>query len=188
LTHETQRNLVEWSLKDHAKSPNPTNLDIHYHLPSEGLWQAFVAPDSDRAIIYSRATEAELKTGSTEETKRQLIENTPASVDNFKSLLETPKLDAIPSPTLSPATPSQLMRKMRWANIGWFYHWGTKQYDFAKGKSPISDNIRNICRNAVTSVDWDEVYATDDLSEWGELGAEWKSWGETYGKHIVVYK
>ena len=78
------------------------------------------------------------------------------------------------------------MPKLRWANIGWFYHWGTKQYDFTKGKQPVSDAYRIVCKDAVESVHWDEVFRREDVEGWGEEGPDWHTWRDSYGEFLRV--
>ena len=91
----------------------------------------------------------------------------------------------MPSPTLSPTSPTALISKLRWANIGWSYHWGSKQYDFTKGKGRIDDETRNVCKRAVRSVNWKEVFGQSDQEGWGD--EHWRTWQETYGMHPRAY-
>jgi alkylated DNA repair protein alkB homolog 1 len=195
LSHEKQRELVKWSLSEHSKQPNETNLDIHYVLPPEGVWNAYVAARSDTSLdiqIQPKFTVVEPSEQYQEQDSgpRQLINNTPADSTNFDSLHNVLKLPASPSPTAQPSSPSILLPKLRWANIGWFYHWGTKQYDFTKGKIEVHDKIRDVCKHAVRAVDWKQVFEGDkdktvDL-DWGEGGPEWMDWNETYGTSTLL--
>ncbi|KAJ7172566.1 hypothetical protein C8R46DRAFT_1086422 [Mycena filopes] len=172
LSPEKQRELVRWSLVDHARQPNETNLDIHYILPEEGLW--------NHICIQPRASTSELPPSDETPGPRQLVNNTPATRDNFETLSATPKPPPAPSATVQPTVASALLRKLRWANIGWYYHWGTKQYDFTKGKGKIDNVLADVCHNAVNAVDWDQVYGPSDVSDWGESGPEWNTWSEDY--------
>ncbi|KAK7466984.1 hypothetical protein VKT23_004047 [Stygiomarasmius scandens] len=187
LSHQKQKELVYWSLSEHAKQPNETNLDIHYILPPEGVWNAYAATKSDPSLeIQIKPKSVALDAGSGYEEQvsgpRQLINNTPATSTNFDTLNGITKLPAAPSPTAQPSSPSILLPKLRWANIGWFYHWGTKQYDFTKGKIEVHNKIRDVCRHAVRAVDWKQVFDNDNAPQldWGDAGPEWTSWNETY--------
>lgn len=73
------------------------------------------------------------------------------------------------------------MFKLRWANIGFFYHWGTKQYDFTRRQAGVDSNIRAVCQSAVSTVDWEDIFGDSDPSDWGDTADEWKTWNETYG-------
>ncbi|KAK0459664.1 uncharacterized protein EV420DRAFT_1537095 [Desarmillaria tabescens] len=174
LSHKKQQDLIRWSLSTQARHPNPTNLDTHYFLPEEGLWNVH-----EDVVVQPRP--AGPSSAPYESTgPRQLINNTPASTDNFKTMVETPKPPPTPSVTAQPLPCSHLLRKLRWANIGWFYHWGTKQYDFAKGKEPVDDVLSDVCKEAVRIIDWDEIYNASDELEWGDEQLSWKSWNESY--------
>jgi len=83
---------------------------------------------------------------------------------------------------------SALIPKLRWANIGWFYHWGTKQYDFSKGKQVIGKNMRDVCKEVVESVPWEEVFDGNDWDSWGNgnAGLGWKTWSDSYGASAYV--
>ncbi|KAJ7109292.1 hypothetical protein C8R44DRAFT_802121 [Mycena epipterygia] len=183
LSPGKQRELVRWSLADHARHPNETNLDTHYILPEDGLWtvceRARGDPSQD-VYVQPRASTSELPVIEEASGPRKLVNNTPATPDNFSSLAATPKLPSAPSTTVQPTPASALIRKLRWANIGWYYHWGTKQYDFTKGKGKIDNVLADICQNAVNAVDWEQIYGPSDTSDWGESGPEWKTWSENY--------
>ena len=186
LSHQKQRDLVRWSLKDHARHPNETNLDTHYILPEEGLWNAHLRsrdPSFDVPDIQPKAsapgtdltTYMPLPGGP-----RQLISNAAASTTNVRSLTQVAAAQSpmAPSPTAVATSPSKLLPKLRWANIGWFYHWGTKQYDFTRGKIDVAPDIKSLCQSIVRAVDWRRVFGglhlEDDPEDWG-------AWSETYG-------
>ncbi|KAH9977370.1 hypothetical protein BGW80DRAFT_1288883 [Lactifluus volemus] len=144
-TH-TQRDLIKWSLRDHARHPNETNLDTHYLLPP-----------------------------------RQLISNTPASPSNFALLKSTSRPQPVPSAHAQPLSTAQLLPRLRWANIGWFYHWGAKQYDFAREVQPVGEPFRSIC--------WRDVFGhldAESLDGWGDGGPDWQTWEEMYARRGIV--
>ena len=179
---DQQRDLVRWSLADHARYPNETNLDAHYQIPQEGLWNAWLNSQNDPEkdiLIQPKASETDVAPAEPP-GPRKLIDNTPASLTNFRSLSSTPKSPQVPSATVRPNLTSKLLPKLRWANIGWFYHWGTKQYDFTKGRGTIDDRVRDVCRDAVRAVDWEQVYVVVKTS-WENTDPDWKSWNNTYG-------
>jgi len=179
LSHQHQRQLVRWAL-DHAKHPNDTNLDIHYLVPPQGIWNAHLR--SSTQFIAPKAPQ--LAQDLDQQGPRQLISNTPASAETISLIISTPKPPPPPSPTAQPALPFALLYKLRWANIGWFYHWGVKQYDFAKGKGHIDSNLRDLCQSAVAAVDWDAIYSGSE-AQWPDKRPEWKFWRETYGEPQV---
>ena len=193
---EEQRKLVRWALCDQARHPNETNLDTHYVLPTDGLWNQYVRSCRGDCVddeIFPRASPSVTPNdysdlGTSQETigPRKLISNDAASPDNYRDLANTPKPSALPSRTLRPIATSSLVPKLRWANIGWYYHWGTKQYDFSRGPGEISGLVRETCKRAVEDIPWEKVFggdsaATTDDGEWGEGGPDWMHWRDTYG-------
>jgi len=113
---------------------------------------------------------------------RTLVANVPASPTALPTLDRLPKLPAAPSTSVAPLSAEKLLPKLRWANIGWSYHWGTKQYDFARPRVPVNGRVRDLCRDAVGAVPWGEVFAecSGDDEEWGDGGPDWDRWNETY--------
>ena len=173
---------MQWALARHARHPNDTNLDTHYMLPRDGLWNAWLdARDHAEKdiMIQPKATSFEA-VKPTPSGPRQLINNEPVSPESYQIIATTPKPPQDPSPTVHPTPVSSLIYKMRWANIGWFYHWGTKNYDFSKGSGTIDPELRSICVDAVKSVEWGQVHHNSN-GDWGPNGSDWDSWDETYG-------
>ena len=136
-------------------------------------------------IVQTKACISSSTVDRTLSGPRQLINNTPASPEIFETLSMTPKPPAAPSPTLRPVSVSSLIFKLRWANIGWYYHWGTKQYDFSKGPGTIDDKVVSICKDAVRSIDWGKVHGSRDPG-WGPHGPDWHTWRESYGTKTIL--
>lgn len=186
LSHKKQRDLVRWSLKDHARYPNETNLDTHYGLPEEGLWNAHLRsrdPNSGVPDIQPKASAPGVDVSAYTPSAagpRQLISNVPASTDNIGNLTlnAAAQQPIAPSPTAVATSPSKLLPKLRWANIGWFYHWGTKQYDFTRGRIDVAPEIKSLCRSIVRTVDWRRVFGGMHLEKDVE---DWETWPDTYG-------
>ena len=189
LSRQKQRDLVRWSLKDHARYPNETNLDTHYVLPEEGLWNAHLRStdsSSDVPDVQPKASAPGLDLSAfitSAAGPRELISNAAASADNIGSLTlnAAAQPPMTPSPTATGASPSKLLSKLRWANIGWFYHWGTKQYDFTRGKIDVAPELKSLCQTIVRAVDWRRVYRDLHLENDVE---DWETWPETYGPGV----
>lgn len=190
LSPDDQRHLIQWSLTGQARNPNPTNLDAHYLLPDEGLWNAYA---KSRKGDFLDETVQPRTFSSTENTPeppgpRKLIANQSVSPSNFHTVSSSPKTPPTPSTTLTSAPCSALIRKLRWANIGWYYHWGTKQYDFTRGKADINPEIRNVCKKAVESINWEDVFGVSSDLTWGEDGPDWRNWTNSYGNYISLHQ
>jgi alkylated DNA repair protein alkB homolog 1 len=185
-----QRDLVRWSLRDQARYPNDTNLDIHYHLPKDGLWNAYLHAQKHETIetlVLPRFASQDQPIPAEVSGPRKLIDNIPVAPDNFLSLSAYPKGPAIPSPTAQASPPSALVPKLRWANIGWSYHWGSKQYDFSKGRGVVEPRVRELCKRAVATVPWERVFGEpEDASAWGDGGPDWMTWDDTYGDYPIA--
>jgi len=113
------------------------------------------------------------------------VDNAPASVDTLPELLTVPKPPPEASPTLRPIPVSRLLFKMRWANLGRSYHWGTKSYDFSKKLAPFPADVREPCQRAVRAIHWEHVWRGDieelvPAEEWGNEGVNWPSWHDEY--------
>lgn len=189
LSSKEQRRLIRWSLRDHARDPNETNLDTHYLIPKEGLWNVYQRSLRDTEPseeIQPRASSStSTATPADPPGPRQLISNEPADTSNFITLTTEHKLPAVPSSTVKAASAASLIPKLRWANIGWFYHWGTKHYDLTRGKIEVSDIYRDVCKRAVSSVPWSEVFGEGQMKDdWGE--DDWTTWSESYGTRGVT--
>lgn len=187
LSPQDQRELIKASL-DNARSPNENNLDTHYNVPAEGLWAAWKTfnheriynPGSVEPIVETKTpTDSVMQT----ESKRTLIENKPASVENFEDMQAMAKLPAPPSSTLTPLPLSSILPRLRWSNIGHFYHWGTKSYQFDREHIPIPSDIKSVCQRAVRAIPWNHVWSNAaDISagEWELASPDFDQWHETY--------
>ncbi|KZV88848.1 hypothetical protein EXIGLDRAFT_678500 [Exidia glandulosa HHB12029] len=176
VDHSTQRALVRWALSEHARAPNETNLDAHYLLPPSGLWQTLLT-DPSSVIAPKHRSDGAIHE---REGPRQLVNNVAGGLDTFAELNAMPKLPPAPSPNAKAVTASSLLPRLRWANIGYSYHWGSKSYDFSKGNGVFPERIAELCRQAVASVDWQEVWKDVNLDGWGNEGPDWPSWATDY--------
>ena len=179
VSEETQRDLIRWSLSEHAIYPNETNLDTHYILPQSGLWSSYLS--SPETLVHPRPPSSTTLPNSP--GPRRLISNTPASPATLSLITSTPKPSSAPSEHAEPISTAQLVPRLRWANIGWSYHWATKQYDFTRGVQPVGEPFRRVCIQVVRSICWQEVFgdaATESL-DGSEGASDWRTWQETYG-------
>ncbi|KAJ3520201.1 hypothetical protein NM688_g9197 [Phlebia brevispora] len=185
ISPDDQRTLVRVSLRDQAKHPNETNLDTHYMLPEEGLWNAYLKARHDGTSEESIPPRAATSDDQShyivaEPGPRKLISNEAASKENYATIAAAPALPYAPSLNAKPMSPTTLVPKLRWANIGWYYHWGSKQYDFTRGKIEVNHAYRDVCRRAVQAVPWSQVFSQDDLTDWGDE-PDWTTWRDSYG-------
>jgi alkylated DNA repair protein alkB family protein 1 len=206
LNEEEQRSLVISCLEDHSRHPNETNLDAHYEVPHDGLWELWKTdqqssipspvnrePPLEHSIYPKVSLPPDLSIlASSSSQKRELVDNAPSSVDTLPDLLAVPKPPPEASSALRPTPVSRLLLKMRWANLGRSYHWGTKSYDFSKKLAPFPADVRKVCQRAVRTIHWEDVWrdGTEDelipAEEWGDEGANWSSWYNEYGRFSSI--
>lgn len=187
LSSDQQKELIRWSLCTQAREVNGTNLDIHYHVPQEGVWNYYTRSldthhAQDSFIVQpKRPSESDPLVYSLE-GPRPLIENIAVDTDNFDAISAEPKPLPSPSMHLPPIHVSKLLTKLRWANVGYYYHWGAKAYDFTRPKSECPEFLKNMCQSIVASIDWKEVWNREDVpeEEWGKDGPDWGDWPESY--------
>jgi alkylated DNA repair protein alkB homolog 1 len=169
-------------------------------VPPDGLWnewetytsKAANGPTTPEPIVQPKhaeeGTPAQTEVGS---GRRQPINNTPASMANFEEMRAVPKPAPAPSNTAPSLPLSAVLPKLRWSNIGHFYHWGTKSYEFDREHIPVPDDIRDICQDAVNSLNWEEVWKDDadrKIGDWGADGPDWKEWHETFCEFTFGYR
>lgn len=122
LPERLQRSLVIESLKN-AKSPNVTSLDPHYRLPREGLWNASTSGRGDETVeridygVIPSAT-------PTSDTKQP--DDSSESLKDALTRASTATIDA----KAKEVTVRELVRKLRWANVG--YHYNVQSASFTK--------------------------------------------------------
>ena len=174
-----------------ARAPNDTNLDIHYVIPEEGLWNLHIrarreedtsdSNSSSQYIIQPKRPSGPEWIDRSSFGPRELVNNVPVEPANFDTLHRRPKPPPLPSSHLPPIHASKLLPKLRWANIGYSYHWGTKTYDLVRPKAEYPQDLRKICKDVVASIDWHQVWDGIEDEDWGEQGPDWESWPESYG-------
>lgn len=158
-------------------------------MPKDGLWNAWEdvsrrkvdEPDFD--VVVDTKWQADLSPDEFHppDPERVLVENAPGSLATLPDIKSQPKRAPMPSSSLPPSTVSALIPKLRWSNIGLNYHWGTKSYDFEREKVPFPDDIRDVCVDAVRSIDWKDVWeGVTDSKNWDD-GVDWDIWEHTYG-------
>ena len=118
---------------------------------------------------------------------RQKVENIAASLKDFENSNAEPKLDPFPSSSAKPSSATDLIPRLRWANLGHLYHWGTKSYDFSKPSPPLPAKLRVLCKDLVAGIDWSDVWDGYDKDDMAGLSCEdWDEWDKTFGKYSIL--
>ncbi|GAA5975863.1 hypothetical protein JCM10908_005307 [Rhodotorula pacifica] len=168
LPESLQRALVVETLR-HAGKPNLTSLDNHYELPSTGLWTAWCngrgeAEVSKKAPLESSATTAYEKDPPQSQGRPMVSQEAEAAA-------------------VAGATVSELLPKLRWANVGWHYNWTTKLYEFERGQPPLPPLIYRCCRALARRTPWAIFYGSDGIqpeSMPAPISLDWQRWKDAY--------
>jgi len=103
------------------------------------------------------------------------------NLENFKSTKAEPKLEPLPSISAKPSSATELLTRLRWANLGYLYHWGTKSYDFSKPSPPLPAGLRRLCKDFVAGIDWTDVWDGYNKDDMGGLSCtDWDDWNKTF--------
>ncbi|WVR05994.1 alkylated DNA repair protein AlkB [Kwoniella sp. DSM 27419] len=176
LSASAQLDLLHSSLTEFTLPPNPLSLTTHYDLPPD-LFNLYTTA-SDTLINpkhLNQPKEERVNSRATNEGRR-LIETEPASVLGYDEIVARNKTwtGDVPSDKLNSRTADQLMRELRWANLGWVYQWSTKSYDFSRDEPiPFPPSVANLCSEVVASIPWHSIYGT-------ETAFRWDSWPDDY--------
>lgn len=197
LSPKLQRELVRWSLSEHARPPNITNLDAHYTVPDGGVWRTFLDNRTCPECQPSRNEQYHLPQGADvseiKQEARPLSSVSPSSscsiTDNIGLSEAEHRSKSSPTPLnhLSHAAAADLLSKLRWANIGWFYNWGTKEYDFSLGKVEVDEPVKSLSKKIVDIINWSEVFERNSDLDQGERqstdeeDSTWRKWVDDYG-------
>lgn len=177
LTPDEQRALIRWGLSEQARTPNDTNLRACQE--AENSPSDLSSQSSEKFIVQPKRPEGEERPDY-QEGSRPRIDNVPGDATNFQEECSKPKPPPPPSSHLPPIHASKLIYKLRWANIGYYYHWSSKSYDFSKPKTEYPQYLHDICKRVVASIDWKDVWDNGQEEDWGGAGPDWEEWPDSY--------
>ena len=127
MSPDNQLDLVKTALSEYTLPPNPLSLSTHYDLPDD-LFHQYVSGSQDAIQPLHQlrpdtpnSAASTSSTGST--SSRTTIETEPGTVVGFQEILAKNKTAWIdpPSEKLKAKTAEELMKEIRWANLGWVY-------------------------------------------------------------------
>ncbi|BGO90279.1 hypothetical protein NBRC10512_004800 [Rhodotorula toruloides] len=178
LPESLQRSLVVETLT-HARSPNLTSLEPHYHLPAEGLWTRLLAGNGEEAVRRKNGGLNGAISDGIASTAPCLECSSPQGGRESKQAVHIGERDV---------TVRDLIMKLRWSNVGWHYNWTTKLYEFERGHVPLPPLIYQCCRGLARQAPWRQV---DGLKK--DVGGDqsraatpagqmrdWRSWKDAY--------
>ncbi|TIB37153.1 hypothetical protein E3P86_02288 [Wallemia ichthyophaga] len=174
LNEHDQKRMIKLSLRDIPAPPNRNSLDAHYKIPIEGLWHHYAASTKTDVAVPRAATEPprEMPSYYAPSGERPLINNQPSTFEALKQIAREHNPEIPPSPTVKPLNGERAMYKLRWTNIGHYYHWGLKQYDFSvrdpqtAGPIAIPQPVAQVCKGAVEAIPWQRTCVAEAAEEW----------------------
>lgn len=170
--------LLSSALFEYTRPPNPLSLDTHFRLPPDlfDVWaRAPETPVAPRHAELDAGAKARLE-AETARSRRALIETAPAATLGYDEVRRRNAAWAgdVPSLKVGNRTARQLVRELRWANLGWVYQWSTKSYDFTADEPiPFPAPLAGLCRRVVRDTPWADVFPAESFH---------RSWAEDYGE------
>ena len=151
FTPAAQRLLVKKYLRNYTTRPNVTNLDTHFVIPDEGVWNVYETSLSSEPPVLHRRKPEDFITSSdderyTEPTPSQSAPHPPSTATKVK--IDPPTTD---TPFLKPLLPSEAIHQLRWASLGFQYNWSTKEYHLDR-RPPFPTEISDLSQAVVQTV------------------------------------
>ncbi|KAL7424786.1 hypothetical protein Q5752_000470 [Cryptotrichosporon argae] len=177
LPPAAQLALLRTSLADYTRAPS--NLDTHYDVPpSPSLFAlALDAPHTPvrpRHADLGPAELARLRAGERSGQKgRRTIDVDPDSVGRpvaerteAEGASTQPATAPAPSTRVGEKRADDLLRELRWTNLGLFYNWTHKAYDLSLPTPPFPPELAILCKEAVRAVPWEQVLSDSTGAQW----------------------
>jgi alkylated DNA repair protein alkB family protein 1 len=131
---ETQANIIKSCLTDYAKLPNLTNLDSHFEVPVDGIFNTYCK--NKQLLIQPRQFE----------TSTQTIYD--QAKPEYKLLIDPP---TDPIRNKKPICISKVLNRLRWVTLGYQYNWTAKTYFFDRSP-PFPSYIHSIVTKILHTV------------------------------------
>jgi alkylated DNA repair protein alkB family protein 1 len=174
ISQELQRDIIQEALENWAKPPNVSNLDLHFKLPQEGIWNSFSnwkrnGTSLEIPMIQKRhfaddtgnyqedqenatATKESLVSDATEKNMCKLSlaqanKQTAFQVDQELNLVIDKPVDQMLKQEDAPMT--DVLPRLRWLTLGHQYNWTKKEYHFDRVPpfpSSLSDTTFHIVK------------------------------------------
>jgi alkylated DNA repair protein alkB family protein 1 len=139
FTATAQRQLIHNCLQKYTQAPNSSNLDAHYDVPAEGIWNLYTRSHNRSSYEDDCELLIKRKSGSTNGQKTSESADpydASASSNQLNLEMDTKNVGEKLNQTSSQNTasdflqPSELVRKLRWVSLGYQYNWSEKVYFF----------------------------------------------------------
>ncbi|CAG8469313.1 7830_t:CDS:2 [Cetraspora pellucida] len=161
FTPDAQKHVIKRCLKDFTKHPNISNLDTHYVLPKQGIWEIYekvfynILDENDEECFIPLKASSINKNNDVryaDDDEESGLMTDPPLESTKSTIINEKKPDPSPSSTVSILPPSQLIRKLRWITLGYQYHWSTKTYHFDR-RFEFPQDIGDLTTAVVKAID-----------------------------------
>ncbi|KAJ3109048.1 hypothetical protein HDU97_009166 [Phlyctochytrium planicorne] len=158
---DAQKELIVKCVRDFSKRPNVTNLDTHYIMPQEGLWNIYEGEAKD-ILAGVKKSHSILERRLDPVDQYDVYEETEPSKKKQGLSEGTVKIDppTSPTPNLAPINVAEGMKRLRWSSVGLQYHWTTKEYHMERD-APIPPVIKDITTAIVKAIESITEYPVD---------------------------
>lgn len=148
LNPEDQLSLLTSALSEYTLPPNPLSLSTHYDLPPN-LFDLYTrSPATPVQSLFSSLSEEEQREVRVRESSRgarKVKDTESGSVLGYTEILERGKEwdGDVPGSRRGEKSVDELMRELRWANLGWVYRvsHSLKEHDKMARSSGVADNF-----------------------------------------------
>jgi alkylated DNA repair protein alkB family protein 1 len=126
LEASEQLNLLTSALSTYTLPPNPLSLSTHYDLPPN-LFKTYITdPEYKVQTLFSKLSSIEqeaIRAREQELGHRVIKESKSGSEVGYEKILQSGKVweGDVPGSQLSERSVGELMKELRWANLGWVY-------------------------------------------------------------------
>jgi alkylated DNA repair protein alkB family protein 1 len=167
---DMQNQIIRLALEEWAKSPNISNLDSHFVLSTEGIWNDFVSSKSKEMPIYVEKRhftpdvqsavidqpDIKMTESDGHEAFEKCKEECQNQSKNVVSVHDTDLNIVIDKPTDSmlntkDALIEKVMPRLRWCTLGYQYNWSKKEYHFDRNPE-FPEYLKKISEEIVDSI------------------------------------
>jgi alkylated DNA repair protein alkB family protein 1 len=200
LNPSEQVDLLTSALSTYTLPPNPLSLSTHYDLPPNLFGTYMTDPEYKVQTLFSKLSpdqQEAIRTREQEIGHRVNKESKSGSEVGYEKILQSGKVweGDVPGSQLSERSVGELMKELRWANLGWVYRvslvcldrsplkrnklnrqWTTKSYDFdTQTPIPFPTDLGEICTSLIRRIPWNQVFGPSTSDDIG-----WENWKDDY--------
>jgi len=126
LNPSEQVDLLTSALATYTLPPNPLSLSTHYDLPEDLFGTYITNPESKVQTLFSELSpdqQEAIRAREQEIGHRLIKESKSGSEVGYEKILQNGKVweGDVPGSQLSERSVGELMKELRWANLGWVY-------------------------------------------------------------------